>query len=217
MPRFTARNRIVRELKENGRLKSIRPHPMKVPLCSRSGDVVEPMLKPQWFLKMTSMKEKVIDAVETGRIKIHPENYVNVMNNWFKEERDWCLSRQLWWGHRIPVWRHEDKWIAARNEDEAVAIAKTKYNLSDGFSLRREEDVLDTWFSSALLPFANFGWPNENSKDLGKHYPLSLMETGQDILFFWVTKMAMLGLELTGKAPFKEVLLHGLIFDKQGI
>lgn len=200
--RFKARWDIVQDLKSMNLFRGQKDHAMQIPVCSRSGDVVEPLLKPQWFLDTSKMTVDALTASESGNLKFHPEYYEKIWHNWLKNNQDWCLSRQLWWGHRIPIWRCRKKEteheiiICAINENEAKS--KAKEHFSDAgeneelFILEQDEDVLDTWFSSALLPFANFGWPN-NTSEGKKYYPLSLMETGHDILFFWVARMVMMG------------------------
>jgi valyl-tRNA synthetase len=200
VPRFQARTDILKYLQSLNLFRGQQRHSMQIPICSRSGDVVEPLLKPQWFLRTSQMAADALNACKNGELKIEPEYYDKVWHNWLKCNQDWCLSRQLWWGHRIPIWRcssteGEHDFICAVSEEEAWSIAK-KHPLAvksqESLTLTQEDDVLDTWFSSALLPFANFGWPN-NTVAGEKYYPLSLMETGHDILFFWVARMVMLG------------------------
>lgn len=208
--RFNVREMIVKALAERGLLKEIKPHKMVLPICSRSKDIIEFQLRPQWFVRCKEMSGKALDAVRSGQIKIHPETFVREWEHWLTDCRDWCISRQLWWGHRIPAWQSMSNgtWVAAHTEEEAMR----KMNLQSK-GVQQDEDVLDTWFSSALLPFSLHGWPD---KPLHDFYPLSLMETGHDILFFWVARMTMLGLELTGTVPFKEILLHGIVCDAHG-
>lgn len=202
VPRFNARIDIVKCLQSIGLFRSQESHAMQIPICSRSGDVVEPLLKPQWFLRTSQMANDALEASKNGTLRFDPEYYGKIWRNWLKSNQDWCLSRQLWWGHRIPIWLckseevNNEFFVCAINEKEARSEAK-KYvaageDKSESLILTQEDDVLDTWFSSALLPFADFGWPN-HTLDGKKYYPLSLMETGHDILFFWVARMVMLG------------------------
>eukprot|EP00095_Tigriopus_kingsejongensis_P000951 maker-scaffold360_size197209-snap-gene-0.41 protein:Tk00951 transcript:maker-scaffold360_size197209-snap-gene-0.41-mRNA-1 annotation:"hypothetical protein DAPPUDRAFT_328232" len=209
LPRFTARWKIIEALKSQGLFRCVKAHKMLVPTCSRSGDVIEKLVKPQWFVKCDQMAERARKSASDGSLAFHPASYHNVWEHWLGNIQDWCISRQLWWGHRIPVWRcqsgGDSTWIAARNEEEAhvKAVAQMRGSSSPEFELHQEEDVLDTWFSSALLPFANFGWPHGESNPDRGGFPNSLMETGHDILFFWVARMVMLSQELTQQLPFK--------------
>ncbi|XP_068236622.1 valine--tRNA ligase-like [Palaemon carinicauda] len=224
-PRFTARDSVLDALDQLGLYRGCKPHPMVVPVCSRTNDIIEPLLKPQWYVNVTEMARAAAAAVESGDLEIYPRNYKAVWHEWLgKNVQDWCISRQLWWGHRIPAFRvecddgaEEVTWVAAASEEEAKKIFLKKYELSETQirGIKQDDDVLDTWFSSGLLPFAAFGWPQDTC-DYDQLYPTSLLETGHDILFFWVGRMVMLGLQLTGKLPFKTVVLHGLIHDAQG-
>ncbi|XP_076286853.1 valyl-tRNA synthetase, mitochondrial isoform X1 [Lasioglossum baleicum] len=217
IPRFVAREKVLNELADKGLLRSVCDHKMVVPRCLRSQDIIEYVLKEQWFLKCKDMARKAIDAVKEGHLHIVPATHEQSWYDWLENIRDWCLSRQLWWGHRIPAYSitigDKVEWIIARTESDARIIAQNTYG--SGVKLSQDEDVLDTWFSSAILPFAVLGWPKQTT-DFKSYYPLTLMETGHDILFFWVARMAMLGLELTDCLPFNKVLLHGILCDAYG-
>lgn len=217
VPRFIARERILNELSNRGLLRKICEHQMSIPRCSRSSDVIEYILKEQWFVKCKSMAQKAIQAVKQGHLKIVPSTHEELWFDWLDNIRDWCVSRQLWWGHCIPAYHFtigdKTEWVIARTKNDAHLIVQNKYG--PDIKLHQDQDVLDTWFSSAILPFAVLGWPKK-TVDLEKYYPLTLMETGYDILFFWVARMTMLGLELTNQLPFHEVLLHGTLCDAYG-
>lgn len=221
MKRFYARARIIEFLKKKKLFVSEIGYEQTLPVCSRSGDIIEPMLKEQWWLDCKEMAKKAIRAVENKQITILPAVAVKNWNHWMLNIRDWCLSRQLWWGHRIPAYHviKDNKhvgWIVERDSDKAMKKAAKTYNLDSGqFYLEQDEDVLDTWFSSGLWPFVVFGWPNLTD-DYQKFFPNSILETGSDILFFWVARMVMLSIELTGKVPFATVLLHGIVRDAKG-
>ncbi|KAL7019835.1 hypothetical protein ACKWTF_011271 [Chironomus riparius] len=230
MKRFDARKAVLNKLRDLDLYKETLNNPMVVPICSRSKDVVEPLIKPQWYVKCDGMAKSAIDAVKNGELKIIPENHVKTWNYWMEGIRDWCISRQLWWGHRIPAYmvkfkdasktpknvEEEYLWIVATDLEEAWTKAQKKFNVKrDEIELHQDEDVLDTWFSSGLFPFSVFGWP-DNTEDLKLFYPTTLLETGHDILFFWVARMVFFGQTLLGKLPFKEVFLHPMVRDAHG-
>ncbi|XP_063624402.1 valine--tRNA ligase isoform X1 [Cydia splendana] len=254
MKRFDVRRSIIKTLDSLKLYKETKDHAMVVPLCSRSKDVVEPMLKPQWYIRCDKMAAEAIKAVKTGELKIIPDAHEKTWYHWMEGIRDWCISRQLWWGHRIPAYRvtlphsedtskaaprrrrtrsgrkksarirsrkhttqaSDELWVSAHTEEDALKKASTKYNVpASDVKLVRDEDVLDTWFSSGLFPFAIFGWPDQ-TEDLQAFYPGTLLETGHDILFFWVARMVFFGQRLLGKLPFKEIYLHPMVRDAHG-
>ncbi len=214
LDRFEARKVMVEELKETGALVKIENIKHNVGQCYRCQTVVEPRVSKQWFVKTETLAQKALEVVKNGEIKIMPKRMEKIYYNWLENIRDWCISRQLWWGHRIPAWYGPDKYIfVARDENEAKEMAAKHYGKE--VDLIQEEDVLDTWFSSALWPFSTMGWP-EKTKELETFYPTSTLVTGADIIFFWVARMIMFGLYEMKEIPFKDVFFHGIVRDEIG-
>ena len=229
MKRFHVRSVIVEELKKAGLYVGVEENKMSVPICAKSGDVIEPVLKPQWWVDCEKLKREVVRRTQAGELKIAPKQSESEWYRWLESIQDWCISRQLWWGHRIPAYcvkvKGEEKqdengsgknWVVGRTREEAEEKVKQLVGEGREFELEQDQDVLDTWFSSGLWPFSTLGWPDEQSEDLKKFYPTSMLETGWDILFFWVARMCLLGVYLTGKMPFEEVYCHAMIRDAHG-
>lgn len=209
MDRYECRKVLLEDLKALGNLVSIEEHNHAVGHCQRCHTVVEPMISKQWFVKMESLAKPAMEAVTSGKIQFVPERFTKIYLNWLESIRDWCISRQLWWGHRIPAWYCDDCGETFVSREDLTVCPKC------GKALRRDEDVLDTWFSSALWPFSTMGWPKD-TEELKQFYPTSVLVTGYDIIFFWVARMIMLGLEFKQEIPFKHVFIHGLVRDSQG-
>eukprot|EP00963_Diacronema_lutheri_P012158 scaffold1645_cov288-Pavlova_lutheri.AAC.15 len=230
LTREECRSQLWKDMDKAGLAVRTEKHTNRVPRSQRGGEVIEPMVSEQWFVRMEELAKPALDAVHKGEVRIVPERFEKVYFNWLTGIKDWCISRQLWWGHRIPVWyvystaemaetsigtTHSGRpYVVARNEQEAFEKARRTHG--DGVYLVQETDVLDTWFSSGLWPFSTLGWPDVDDPDFKAFYPTQMLETGHDILFFWVARMMMMGIELTGKAPFDTIFLHGLVRDEEG-
>ncbi|ODV92748.1 hypothetical protein CANCADRAFT_1342 [Tortispora caseinolytica NRRL Y-17796] len=228
MKRFDARVAVIEQLKQKGLFIEQKDNAMSIPLCAKSGDVIEPIMKPQWWVRQKDMADAALEAVRSGKITITPSASEQEFYHWLSNIQDWCISRQLWWGHRCPVYfvdfegvdqdPNDGKWwVSAFSIEEADEIVQKDFAEAKSckYTLSQDEDVLDTWFSSGLWPFSTLGWPSETS-DMKDYYPMNVLETGWDILFFWVARMVMLGIKMTGQVPFTEVFCHSLVRDAQG-
>ncbi len=212
LERFVARKAVVKALEAAGDLLEAKEYKVALSISGRTGAIIEPIVSTQWFVKMTPLAEKALESLGKGEMTLHPERYSKVNRDWLENIRDWNISRQLWWGHQIPAWYDEEGniFVPPLENPEATPVHP------EGKPLHRDPDVFDTWFSSNLWPFSTLDWPDTDSEDFRKFYPTSLMITGYDILFFWVARMQMMGLWLTGKAPFSQIMLHGLYLDAKG-
>ena len=234
MKRFDCRSKIIDELSQLGLYRGKTNNKMNIGICSRSKDIVEPVIRPQWWVSMTNLAKRGIESLQSGELRFIPSTHDKTWYNWLDNIQDWCISRQLWWGNRIPAYfiklhqlsdgeiidkGNEKYWVVARSIHDATVLACKKFNCTeDEFTITQDEDVLDTWFGAGLFPFSTLGWPNTDSSniDYNKYFPTTLLETGHDILFFWVARMVMLSLELNNKLPFNTVYLHAMVRDKLG-
>ena len=212
LDRFEARKKIVEDLEANGLMQEIEDYTLTIPRGDRSGAILEPLITNQWFLKMEPLAQPAIEAVKNGEIKFIPENWSKTYYEWLENIQDWCISRQLWWGHRIPAWYDNEGNVYVGESENEI---RKQHNIENSIALIQDDDVLDTWFSSALWPFSSLGWPDE-TYDLKTFYPTNVLVTGFDIIFFWVARMVMMGLKFMNEIPFKEIYIHGLIKDKNG-
>ncbi|MBS0290726.1 MAG: valine--tRNA ligase [Proteobacteria bacterium] len=212
LDRFDARKKIIKDLEEKGLIEKIENHRLKVPRGDRSGEVIEPYLTDQWFVDAKVLAKEAIAAVESGKIEFVPANWANNYFEWMNNIQDWCISRQLWWGHRIPAWYDDCGHVYVGRDEKEI---RSKHQLSPQTLLTQDQDVLDTWFSSALWPFSTLGWPH-NTSEIKTYYPTNVLVTGFDIIFFWVARMIMMGLKFMNEVPFKQVFVTGLILDAHG-